>query len=118
MATLNSQNKPNCFNGANLIHTQCDSQCQKKVFSVIVSDGYVITCVDSGQNPSGLIQNETRQMLGRRRCTHVRALSRDLPLKTGSGVVREWHFFLIQVLMIWILTMGNPFPQSNRYSYC
>jgi len=23
---------------------------------------------------------------------HVITLSQDLPLKTGSGVVREWHF--------------------------
>lgn len=85
--------------------------------SVIVSDDYVITCA-IWQNPSGLIQNETRQMLGQKKMHMWEHCLEICPWKLGVGWWESGISFLIQVVMIWILTMGNPFPQSNRYSYC
>lgn len=67
----------------------------------------------------GLSKMRQGRCWGRRRCTCESTVSRFALENWEWGGERVAFSFLIQeLLMIWILTMGNPFPQSNRYSYC
>lgn len=46
----------------------------------------------------------------------VTALTRIFALENWG----EWHFlpYIGIILLLWILSMGDPFPQSHRYTYC